>query len=557
MTTTVAYAARSREQSTTERHSQLTRWLARPRLVVAMVLLLATVLVAVPAGRRPFWSSDEARPALLARDILEHGSWLVPTLRERLYLNKPQLYFWSIAVLSLPFGRVTEATAVLPSVVSALLAAAGVVAIGHLAWGWRAGAVAALVMATIPHYFDVAHSVLPDVMLNAWMIWALYFLLAADRAGWRRWPLAAFYGCVAAAILTKGPAGFASLAAAVAAIGATRGLRALRCLRPLLGLAIVGPAVLLWLLPYQTQSGGAFAGQVVGGHYFTWFFHGDALPRLGHMALVFGSFLPWTVFLLGAALWWRRSPDDLRRRQIAIWTAAVWILVGISGTFRTRYLLPVYPGLALLTAEFIACSGARAERPLRRTTAISAALLALACAAAVLSPLVQYVAGENLPYVPRPGWERALVAALAALGSLALILGVRRDAFTGGAAAFGVALAGILVVIGIGYPSRYTAAYDIRRLAAVASAHSGPDGVVIAHPDLRLSYDFYLRRRVLEVAAPDVIARRLADGSSRDVVITSSDRWNALAPRVPAGWRPLERTVVAGREMLVIGNVER
>src|SRR5436190_1440074 len=93
-------------------------------------LALALVVFAVPAGRRPFWSSDEARFAVLAQDILEHGRWAVPHVRGDLYLNKPQLYFWSIALVSLPQGRVTELTSAIPSVVSATATVGAVAAIG-------------------------------------------------------------------------------------------------------------------------------------------------------------------------------------------------------------------------------------------------------------------------------------------------------------------------------------------------------------------------------------------------------------------------------------------
>jgi 4-amino-4-deoxy-L-arabinose transferase-like glycosyltransferase len=60
-------------------------------VAVLAVLALALVVFSVPAGRRPFWSSDEARFAVLAQDIVDHGRWLVPHLRGDLYLNKPQL----------------------------------------------------------------------------------------------------------------------------------------------------------------------------------------------------------------------------------------------------------------------------------------------------------------------------------------------------------------------------------------------------------------------------------------------------------------------------------
>src|SRR5439155_2809075 len=69
------------------------------------VLVLSVMIVATPAGRRPFWSSDEARFALLAQDALDHGRWLVAELRGQHYLNKPQLFFWAVAAAAVPFGR--------------------------------------------------------------------------------------------------------------------------------------------------------------------------------------------------------------------------------------------------------------------------------------------------------------------------------------------------------------------------------------------------------------------------------------------------------------------
>src|SRR5436309_2400218 len=57
--------------------------LPRPGASILGVLVLSAVILATPAGRRPFWSSDEARFALLAQDALDHGRWLVAERRAR------------------------------------------------------------------------------------------------------------------------------------------------------------------------------------------------------------------------------------------------------------------------------------------------------------------------------------------------------------------------------------------------------------------------------------------------------------------------------------------
>src|SRR3989475_6433948 len=90
-------------------------------------LAFAVVVLALPMGRAPIWEPNEARWVLLARDMVEHGHWLMPEIRgvpnEGIY--KPQLYSWAIALASLPVGHVTEFTAVLPSFFSAIAGVAG------------------------------------------------------------------------------------------------------------------------------------------------------------------------------------------------------------------------------------------------------------------------------------------------------------------------------------------------------------------------------------------------------------------------------------------------
>src|SRR5262245_55676306 len=128
------------------------------RVPLSFVLAFAIVLLAIPIGRAPIWAGNDARWVLLARDVVEHGCWLMPEIRglpnEGLY--KPQLFTWSIALASLSSGRVTEFTAALPSAVSALAAIGGIVAIGSLVWGARARTLSGLILATTPGYFVFA-----------------------------------------------------------------------------------------------------------------------------------------------------------------------------------------------------------------------------------------------------------------------------------------------------------------------------------------------------------------------------------------------------------------
>src|SRR5258705_12981788 len=80
----------------------------RSRLVLVAVLAFAALVVGLPAGRAPLWDPNEARYMLLARDLLDSGRWLIPDLRGVPYLNKPQLFFLSVAVSKVPGGDEKE-----------------------------------------------------------------------------------------------------------------------------------------------------------------------------------------------------------------------------------------------------------------------------------------------------------------------------------------------------------------------------------------------------------------------------------------------------------------
>jgi 4-amino-4-deoxy-L-arabinose transferase-like glycosyltransferase len=522
------------------------------------VLVLAALLTAIPSGQRPFWSSDEARFALLGQDVVEHGRWLVAEIRGRDYLNKPQLFFWLVAAAALPFGRVTELSAAIPGALASVAAVAGVIALGARLWGWPTGALAGVILATAPLHFEMAHTVLPDMLMTACLLWSLYFLMRAAATGWAPAPLVGFYACLVVALLSKGPHALVALVAAVAAVALTDGPAALRRLRLVPGLlAVLVVAAAVWLVPYHLQSSGGFGHTVISGHYVTWYLLGPMLSRLERLAVPLGAFLPWTLLLAAAPWWWRQHPDPARRR-IAIWTLTIWLLTALSGNFRSRYMLPLLPGLALLTADLVTGpTGGRAGRAVRWAALLCGAST-LGTAVVVASPALLDAVARTLPaedrtFLPAAAWERALVSALALGATAALVLGARRRAAWHGAVGLAVGMAGILVVVGATYPARYTRAFDVRPLAAAAAASVPADGVVVGHPDLRLSYDVYLRRRVTEVPGEAAVRARLAAGAPATFIMPAA-RWEGLAAAAGPGWRVLAASSLRGRPMVVVGR---
>jgi len=512
------------------------------------VLAVALLVFAVPAGRRPFWSSDEARFAVLAQDILDHGHWAVPHLRGDLYLNKPQLYFWSIALLSLPSGQVTEWTAAIPSVASAIATVGAVMAIGRLLWSPHVGLLAGLVLTATPPFYAFSHAVLADMMMTAFMTWGVYFLLRAQTGGDGMSSLLAFYGCIGAAVLAKGPAGLAMLAAALVATVVTQGPSALTRLKPLYGLVVLAAAAAVWFAPYLVQSEGRFVSRVLVGHYTPWYLSGGLAPRLVQLATLLTNFLPWTVLLAAALVWWPRSPDP-SRRWLGAATLSLAIMLGLSGHQRARYLLPIYPGLALLVADFVGHAGTQGGRRALRVGGWAFAVLGVV--AAVVGPfLVDRLVGDDRAYIPDSRIELAVIAALVLGAALVPVIAAQREAFMTGTAGAALLIAAAMVVEGATYPPRYARSNDLRPLAEAAAGHTPPNVAVVAYPEARLSLDFYVRRRVVEAATPEMAAALVSRAPG--AVVTTRDHWPALAAVLPTGSRVAASGRVGGRDFVVI-----
>ena len=80
-----------------------------------LVLLLAALLFLWNIWGYDLWAPDEPFFGEGAREMVVDGQWAVPHVNGMVTTDKPPLFFWLIAILSLPLGKVTSLTARLPS----------------------------------------------------------------------------------------------------------------------------------------------------------------------------------------------------------------------------------------------------------------------------------------------------------------------------------------------------------------------------------------------------------------------------------------------------------
>jgi 4-amino-4-deoxy-L-arabinose transferase-like glycosyltransferase len=384
-------------------------------------LALALAVFGASLGRRHLYDSDEARFALLAQDILVRGDWLLPRLREQPYMNKPPLFIWLIALLSLPVGHVTDFTAQLPAALAAAGAVIGTAVIGARLWNARVGGIAALILVTSVGFVHHAELVLTDMLLTCFIVLALYAFYTGVQHDSRP-AMVVGYGLVGLAVLSKGPAGLLALPPAAAVLFDRRGWRAWRTLFPLSGLAVLALLLLPFALTYLMREAGQYLTAVWGTDYLAWVTSPTERPASPAFPLpsVLLGMLPWSVLLplvlRDEASRWR---SDEGSRWVLYWLGLLLLVFLLLPPKRTRYLLPLYPALALLLARGI--DELRSSRLssvwYRLTTVLWISLSSLALAG-LLGVGPSAAVRDLLTFVPESGPEVVIAVAVVIVGAL-------------------------------------------------------------------------------------------------------------------------------------------
>jgi 4-amino-4-deoxy-L-arabinose transferase-like glycosyltransferase len=328
--------------------SRLTAPVARRSGLTAVVVFVVALAAFLPwIGSQEIWSKDEARTALVVREMLDSGDWLLPRVPGGVHSRKPPLYHWLAALLAR--GGLDEVALRLPAAAAAAGTAALTFLIGAQLTMPVAGLGAAAILTASPMFFEWARIARMETLLVLCMTLSLWglgrWLLLGGRVNGVIFGLGIGLG-----VLTKGPVGLLPLPVAAVTLLAYRARPApLRQLTPGLALALALP--LGWLAPaalaapdfaqYVQYVGPTMARELARPS-------SSAVTAVGGVAL---GFFPWTVLLPGSfVLLARHRPLPLVAVLSLAWLVVVLVvfLVGISP--RAVYFLPACPALALLAA---------------------------------------------------------------------------------------------------------------------------------------------------------------------------------------------------------------
>ena len=379
--------------------------------VYAAVLLVASAVYLACAVSPPSLQDDvDAVQAQIARNMITSGDWVTPRLDGVIYLEKPPLIYWLIAISYKVFG-VHDWAARIPMALAAMALSWLTAAFGIWAFGKRAGFYAGIAMATCVGLWLFTRVLIPDVMLTgtiALAMWSLLRALDQEEAHPRVWAHVLAFS-LGVGLLWKSLIGVVfPVASGLIYLALTRQLlsrRTWKRLRPFSGMLIILLIAAPWhvLATLRNAPYFDFTMRSVPGEYhgFLWFFFineqllrflnlryprdYNTVPKLYFWLFHLAWLFPWSVYF-PATLKLSYRPIDRagRTRLLALcWIGFVLVFFTFSTT-QEYYSMPCYPAMALLLGSAIAAGGKWVERGTRALTVLAGVGAALGVAILVM-----------------------------------------------------------------------------------------------------------------------------------------------------------------------------
>jgi 4-amino-4-deoxy-L-arabinose transferase-like glycosyltransferase len=407
----------------------------------ALIIVTLYVCYFSHLGALGFVGPDEPRYAWVAREMVESGDWVTPRLYGKPWFEKPVLYYWGAALSFKLFG-VGEASARLPSAISALLAT---LAMAWLAWriyGAETARWLLLLLPTTVGMIGFSHAAAMDMpftgMLTIAMVAAVALGLTRTAQDSSPAPtpwlaLISFGVFLGAAALAKGPAALVLCGGTVFfwALFTRRWRDAFRLLHPA-AIASFCATALPWYILCARRNPDFFRVFIIEHNFQRYL-----TPEFRHVQpfwyyapiLIIGA-SPWLPIAFGRLLQpqdgWPTDPSVSSVRAF-IWS---WVLFPVffftlSKSKLPGYILPCLLPVAFLVAQSLAHLLRRNGRSSRRVT-ISYGILFLALG--IVWMFVEHRVPGGVDIVPAP-WQSRMTLLFFSGGLLVTILALFKKQF--------------------------------------------------------------------------------------------------------------------------------
>ena len=363
--------------------SRLRRW-------APLFLLLLSAAVYLGAASRPALLDDaDASHALVSREMLQRGDYVVMFLNGVRYLQKAPIHYWMVALDYKIFGQ-TEFATRLPVALAMIGLTLMAFEFGRRFFSERAGLYAGLATATSVGMFMFTRIMIPEA-IYALEFTAIFYLFLRGWTGSLRprsayWGVAVLTGC---AVLTRGLIGVLfPVGTIVGFIILTRGWKRWRELHVVSGTLIFLAIAVPWHVIAELRAPGFLWSYFINEHVkralgTRWPPDYDATPLPIWWAAHLAWFFPWSLFLPLAIkqfpsprTWWKQMTVEAQARLLLfIWFGLVFIFFSlVVGSRMEYYAFGGWPAVTILIGLGMARAEERCDKWLPRLQAVLAAI---------------------------------------------------------------------------------------------------------------------------------------------------------------------------------------
>ena len=342
------------EMTNASEEDRATWWCERE---LVAILVLASLAMCLRLDALPLFG-EEPRRALIAREMVETGDWLVPGTQHVFLPSRPPLQNWLIAFAAMLTGSFDTWSARIPSVISIILIA--VMIYGYLRQsmgrpGSFGGAISFLTMTMVLEFGRSAETEAVFSLFVAASMLMWHWAWMKKWPAWQMWSIG--YGLAALGMLTKGlQAPLYFVGAAGLFLLATGNWRALLSRAHGIGILVFIAALGAWQGPFTWQRGitdgwniyfGDVAGRFVDRNWSVFLEHLVVFP----CELLLVRLMPWSILLF--AFGNRRIREFVGKQREAALFLTICILFSFVSVWlppgsKVRYYMPLFPCFAAL-----------------------------------------------------------------------------------------------------------------------------------------------------------------------------------------------------------------
>ena len=356
----------------------------KTNLPLIAVIVVAALMLLPFLGLTDFNTKGEPREAVVTLSMLKTGDWILPMNNGVDIPYKPPFFHYCIAIVSLIFGGINEYTSRLPSALALIALTVGCFAFYRRRMSTTVALVGALLLLTSFEVHRAGVNCRVDMVLTAFTVGAMLLFYRWWERGSHGVPGTAVL-CMSCAVLTKGPVGFVVPCFVMVVFTLLRGGKFWRTLLCYAGFALLSCILpMIWYVAAWHEGGQHFLDLVyeenIGRMTGTMSYESHVNPFYYNFLTLLAGWLPWMLLLLfslvskpwkalkGCTNGWMPSGSiaekarQLRLRVMQIPPVKLFTWLGfllvlffycLPSSKRSVYLLPCYPFMAVIIAQYI------------------------------------------------------------------------------------------------------------------------------------------------------------------------------------------------------------